>query len=43
LKIPRRNEDNVAFSYPNAPFHFAPDSAEAFMPVLAFDRDSVKT
>jgi len=37
LKIPWRNDHNVAFSDPNASFHFAADTAQSFVAVLALN------
>ncbi len=42
LKIPRRNDNDVAVADPNAAFHFSADAAEAFFAVLAFDHDAVE-
>ena len=43
LKIPWRNDYDVAFADPNAPFHFASDSAKAFFAVLALNQNTVET
>jgi hypothetical protein len=37
LKIPRRNNNNVAIPDPHAPFHFAANTAEPFFAVLALN------
>jgi len=42
LKIPWGNKDHVSLSNPNPSFHFASDSTEAFVAVLAFHQNSVK-
>jgi len=41
LEFPGGNDDDVAFTYPNAPFHLASYAAESFHAVLAFDHDAV--
>jgi hypothetical protein len=40
LKIPRRNQNDVAFSDPHSPFQLASNSAQPFFAVLAFHQDS---
>ena len=43
LKIPRRNNNDVAFPDPNAPFHFAANTAEPFFAVLALNQNTIET
>jgi hypothetical protein len=43
LKIPWRNKNNVAFSDPNASFHFAANTAEPFFVVLALNPNAIET
>jgi hypothetical protein len=40
LKIPRRNQNDIAFSDPHSPFQLASNSAQPFFAVLAFHQDS---
>jgi len=42
LKIPRRNQNDVAFSYPDPSFHLPPYATKAFMPILALNQNSVE-
>jgi len=42
LKVPRRNQHNVTFAYPNSPFDFASYSAQALVTVLTLNHDSVE-
>lgn len=37
LEIPRGNQNDVALPYPNSPFHFTSNSANAFVAVLTFN------
>jgi len=43
LKIPRRNKNNVAFSDPDASFHFAANTAQPFFAVLALNQNAIET
>ena len=43
LKIPRRNQNNVSVSDPNASLEFAANSTQSFFAVLAFHHNSVCT
>jgi hypothetical protein len=43
LKIPWRNDYNVAFSDPNASFHFAANAAEPFFAILALNPNAIET
>lgn len=43
LKIPRGNQNDVALSYPNSPFHFTSNSANAFFAVLTFNSKPVES
>jgi hypothetical protein len=40
LKIPRRNQNNVAFPNPHSPFQLASNSAQPFFAVLALYQES---
>jgi hypothetical protein len=43
LKIPWRNQNNIAFSYPHSPLQLATNSAQSFFPVLAFHHNPLTT
>jgi hypothetical protein len=43
LKIPRRNNNNVTFPNPNTTLHFAADTAEPFVAVLALNQNAIET
>jgi hypothetical protein len=43
LEIPRRNQNDVALSYPNTPFQLAANPAQPFFAILALNHDSVAT
>ena len=43
LKIPRRNNNNIAFPDPNAPLHFAANTTEPFFAVLALNQNTIET
>jgi hypothetical protein len=40
LKIPRRNQNDIAFSYPHSPLQLASNSAQSLFAVLALHQDS---
>jgi hypothetical protein len=43
LEFPRGNDDDVAFTYPNSPFHLTSYAAKPFLPVLAFNHYTIET
>jgi len=43
LKVPRRDQNNVSYTYPNPTFHLTPYATQAFVPVLTLDQNTVKT
>jgi len=43
LELPWRNNNYVAFTYPDAAFHFSAYAAEPFCAVLAFNHYAVET
>jgi hypothetical protein len=43
LKIPRRNQNNVAFSNPHSPLQLASNSAQPFFAILTLHHDSFST
>jgi hypothetical protein len=43
LKVPRRNQNNVSFPYPDSSFQLASNSTQTLMTILTLHQNPVKT
>jgi hypothetical protein len=43
LKIPRRNQDNVSFPYPNPPLHLPANPTQTLMSILTPHKNTIET